>query len=60
MSATGQLAPLGLDETVETVSVPCAARPGTGFVHLDGPCHCFAGGPAPEFAPTTDLERRVG
>ncbi len=28
---------------------PCAAHPGTGFVHLDGPCHCFAGGPAPEF-----------
>lgn len=33
-------------------AVPCAARPSTGFVHLDGPCRCFAGGPAPEFAPT--------
>ncbi|HQY33551.1 hypothetical protein [Actinotalea sp.] len=33
------------------VPVPCAARPSTNFVHLDGPCHCFIGGPAPEFAP---------
>lgn len=32
--------------------VPCAARPGTLFRHLDGPCQCFFGGPAPEFAPT--------
>jgi hypothetical protein len=31
--------------------VPCAARPSTGFMHLDGPCRCFAGGPAPEFPP---------
>ncbi len=31
--------------------VPCAARPSTGFVHLDGPCRCFSGGPAPEFPP---------
>jgi len=31
-------------------AVPCAARPSTGFVHLDGPCRCFAGGPPPEFA----------
>jgi hypothetical protein len=30
--------------------VPCAARPSTGFVHLDGPCRCFFGGPPPEFA----------
>ena len=30
--------------------VPCAARPSTGFVHLDGPCRCFVGGPPPEFA----------
>lgn len=28
---------------------PCAARPSTGFVHLDGPCRCFVGGPPPEF-----------
>lgn len=32
-------------------SVPCAARPSTGFWHLDGPCRCFFGGPAPEFVP---------
>lgn len=30
--------------------VPCAARPSTSFRHLDGPCQCFFGGPAPEFA----------
>ncbi len=30
----------------------CAARPSTGFVHRDGACRCFAGGPAPEFAPS--------
>lgn len=29
--------------------VPCAARPSTSFRHLDGPCRCFFGGPAPEF-----------
>lgn len=32
-----------------TAPVPCAARPSTAFVHRDGPCRCFAGGPAPEF-----------
>ncbi|MFC0643935.1 hypothetical protein [Cellulomonas phragmiteti] len=32
--------------------VPCAARPGTPFRHLDGPCQCFFGGPAPEFPPS--------
>ncbi|MFS0705981.1 hypothetical protein AB6N23_15830 [Cellulomonas sp. 179-A 9B4 NHS] len=35
------------------VPVPCAARPGTTLWHLDGPCRCFVGGPAPEFAPST-------
>lgn len=34
------------------VAVPCAARPGTALRHLDGPCRCFVGGPAPEFAPS--------
>lgn len=38
-----------------TSPVPCAARPSTGFVHLDGPCRCFVGGPAPEFAPSRPL-----
>ena len=33
-------------------AVPCAARPGTPFRHLDGPCQCFFGGPAPEFPPS--------
>ena len=35
-----------------TTPVPCAARPGTPFRHVDGPCQCFFGGPAPEFPPT--------
>lgn len=30
--------------------VPCAARPSTSFRHRYGPCQCFFGGPAPEFA----------
>jgi hypothetical protein len=30
--------------------VPCAARPGTSFRHLDGRCQCFFGGAAPELA----------
>lgn len=30
-------------------AAPCAARPGTGFVHRDGRCRCFTGGPPPEF-----------
>ncbi|WP_199425251.1 hypothetical protein [Actinotalea solisilvae] len=30
--------------------VPCAARPSTRFVHDDGPCRCFFGGPAPLLA----------
>ena len=29
---------------------PCAARPHANLVHLDGPCRCFVGGPAPEHA----------
>ena len=33
-------------------AVPCAARPSTGFVHPDGACRCFVGGPPPEFAPS--------
>lgn len=37
---------------VEPVPVPCAARPGTPFRHVDGPCQCFFGGPAPEFPPS--------
>ena len=32
--------------------VPCAARPSTGFRHLDGPCQCFFGGPPPTFPAT--------
>lgn len=39
--------------------IPCAARPSTGFVHLDGPCQCFFGGPAPEFAPARPLSPLV-
>jgi len=40
------------DARADRVPVPCAARPGTPFRHLDGPCQCFFGGPAPEFPPT--------
>lgn len=39
--------------------VPCAARPSTGFLHRDGSCRCFAGGPAPEFAPSGLATPRV-
>lgn len=39
---------VGPDE--RPAAIPCAARPSTGFVHRDGRCLCFAGGPAPEFA----------
>jgi hypothetical protein len=34
--------------------VPCAARPSTGFIHRDGACRCFVGGPAPEFPRAVD------
>lgn len=40
-----------MEATPVVLPVPCAARPGTGFVHLDGECRCFVGGPAPEFPP---------
>jgi hypothetical protein len=63
MTATPEFAAVEpvLDSTAdEVVVVPCAARPSTGFVHLDGPCRCFAGGPPPEFAPAVHLERRAG
>lgn len=39
-----------LGEAPARSAVPCAARPSTTFRHLDGPCQCFFGGPAPEFA----------
>ncbi|NMR20386.1 hypothetical protein [Cellulomonas fimi] len=42
-----------LDDAVIDVTpqpVPCAARPWTDFVHLDGSCACFYGGPAPLFS----------
>jgi len=35
----------------ESWGIPCAARPGSGLVHLDGPCGCFYGGPLPVYAP---------
>ena len=40
---------------IPTGSVPCAARPSTRFVHLDGSCRCFVGGPAPEFPPVVRI-----
>lgn len=39
--------------------VPCAARPSTRYRHLDGPCRCFVGGPAPEFGPMPVPPRRA-
>lgn len=63
MTATTELALVTgpqADPVAEPVAVPCAARPSTGFVHLDGPCRCFAGGPAPEFAPSARPVRRAG
>lgn len=43
-------------------AVHCVARPSTGFVHRDGPCRCFTGGPAPEFPsdPASPEEDRPG
>ena len=35
-------------------AVACAARPNTSFVHLDAPCQCFFGGPAPVHATPSD------
>lgn len=53
----GSVAPAALTVLVYRTSqlealtrpVPCAARPSTTFVHRDGSCRCFIGGPAPEF-----------
>ena len=42
--------------TARSGPLPCAARPSTGFIHRDGPCRCFFGGPGPEFAPVHDPE----
>jgi hypothetical protein len=39
--------------------VPCAARPSTGFLHPDGRCRCFFGGPAPEFAPAVLVDLQL-
>lgn len=42
-------------ESTPVEAVPCAARPGTPFRHVDGPCQCFFGGPAPEFPPSAGV-----
>jgi len=39
----------------QDLPVPCAARPSTGYVHLDGACRCFAGGPAPLYGNDRDV-----
>ena len=36
-------------DQVPAIAVPCVAHPHAGRVHLDGPCRCFVGGPAPVF-----------
>lgn len=40
--------------------VPCAARPATGYRHLDGACQCFFGGPPPMFPAAIDPTRAAG
>lgn len=40
-----------MSDQVPVVAVPCAARPSTGFIHPEGACRCFVGGPPPQFAP---------
>lgn len=55
--ALALLAHATADEGAE--GVPCAARPSTRYRHLDGPCQCFVGGPAPEFPRTPALVRRA-
>jgi hypothetical protein len=49
----------GLDRGTHADAVPCAARPGSGRVHLDGPCQCFFGGPPPVFLDARYLDARV-
>lgn len=41
------------DAVLDATPTPCAARPSTAFLHRDGPCRCFVGGPAPEFPDET-------
>lgn len=62
MTATAEIPLVARAESPgeEILTVPCAARPSTGFVHLDGPCRCFVGGPAPEFAPSAHQALRAG
>jgi hypothetical protein len=47
----------------ETGPVPCAAGPGTGaaqYVHPEGICACFWGGPAPVRAPAPEIAVLAG
>lgn len=44
---------LELTRPGRTGLTPCAARPSTDFVHPEGRCGCFFGGPAPVLAPRT-------
>ena len=41
---------LSSDDAPEAWGIPCSARPGSGLVHLDGPCGCFYGGALPVYA----------
>ena len=34
-----------------TTYTACIALPARRLIHRDGPCRCFFGGPAPEYAP---------
>lgn len=52
-------APEQRTDQLPVTSVPCAARPSTGFLHLDGQCRCFFGGPAPEFAPAALVDLQL-
>lgn len=41
------------------MQTPCVASPGTGLIHIDGPCQCFFGGAPPIFGPSNGVKPRV-
>jgi hypothetical protein len=43
----GGVAPSSPRAGTWSMPVPCVAHPCAGLVHVDGPCQCFVGGPAP-------------
>lgn len=51
--------PAGSGQAGGPAGVPCAARPATGFRHLDGVCECFFGGSPPAFPAASDPAGRA-